>query len=44
MVNLKSQMIKNKTVVDDDWTVLRLKDGETADNIKVDAGKIIVPL
>ena len=44
MVNSKSQMIKNKAVVDDDWTVLRLQDGETADNVKIDAGKIIVPL
>lgn len=37
-------IIKNKTVVADDWTLLRLKEGDGADNVKVDAGKVIVPL
>ena len=38
------QIIKNKAVVNDDWTVLRLKEGETPEGINVPAGKIIVPL
>ncbi len=31
-------------VVADDWTVLRLAEGETAETVTVPAGKIIVPL
>lgn len=38
-----SKIIKNKTVVDDDWQVLRLK-GEAADSVAVPQGKFIVPL
>jgi uncharacterized protein (DUF934 family) len=37
-------LIKNNTLVSDDWTVLRLKEGETADRVAVPAGKVIVPL
>ena len=37
-------IIKNKSVVDDDWTVLRLNENETPENVAVAAGKIIVPL
>ncbi len=37
-------IIKNKTVVDDDWVVLRLSEDETAENITVASGKVIVPL
>ena len=37
-------LIKDKVVVDDDWTVLRLNEGETAESVVVPAGKIIVPL
>ncbi|GJL71769.1 MAG: hypothetical protein NMNS01_09680 [Nitrosomonas sp.] len=37
-------IIKNKTIVDDDWTILRLAQNETAKNVMVPAGKIIVPL
>ncbi len=37
-------LIKDKITVDDEWTVLRLKEGEAADRIVVPAGKIIVPL
>lgn len=37
-------IIKNKTIVDDDWTVLRLAENESAANVMVPAGKIIVPL
>jgi uncharacterized protein (DUF934 family) len=37
-------LIKNNTLVADEWTVLRLKEGETADSVAVPAGKVIVPL
>ncbi|MGA8864086.1 MAG: DUF934 domain-containing protein [Gallionella sp.] len=37
-------IIKNKTVVDDDWTVLRLGEHDTPDEVAVPSGKIIVPL
>jgi len=40
-----SQMIiKNKAVVEDDWTVLRLAEGETPEGVTVPNGKVIVPL
>lgn len=39
-----SDIIKNKTVVSDDWSVLRLAEGETADAIAIPAGRVIVPL
>lgn len=38
------QIIKNKTVVNDDWTVLRLTETDTVDSIAVPAGKTLVPL
>lgn len=38
------KIIKNKTVVDDDWSVLRLTEDETAEAVKVATGKVIVPL
>jgi uncharacterized protein (DUF934 family) len=37
-------IIKDKTVMEDDWLVLRLAEGETAENVPVPAGKVIVPL
>lgn len=37
-------IIKNKAIVADDWTVLRLQESETAESIHVAAGKVIVPL
>jgi uncharacterized protein (DUF934 family) len=37
-------IIKNRAVVADDWTVLRLHEGETPEDIAVPAGKVIVPL
>ena len=37
-------LIKDNGLVKDEWTVLRLKDGETADAVVVPAGKVIVPL
>jgi uncharacterized protein (DUF934 family) len=38
------EIIKNRTVVADDWNVLRLNEGEAAESIEVPAGKVIVPL
>ena len=37
-------IIKDKTIVADDWTVLRLGEGDTPDGVVVPFGKIIVPL
>ncbi len=37
-------IIKNKAIVEDDWTVLRLNEQESAENVTVAAGKVIVPL
>lgn len=37
-------IIKNKTVVSDDWSVLRPCDSDTADKVEIPAGKVIVPL
>lgn len=38
------EIIKDKAVVQDDWNVVRLSEGETAENFAVPAGKTIVPL
>jgi uncharacterized protein (DUF934 family) len=37
-------IIKNRTVVSDDWTVLRLTEGDAPEAVAVPAGKVIVPL
>jgi uncharacterized protein (DUF934 family) len=37
-------IIKNKSVVEDDWSVLRLSEGETPESVNVVSGKVIVPL
>lgn len=37
-------IIKNKEVVADDWTILRLAENETPDSVAVRAGKVVVPL
>ncbi len=37
-------IIKDKTVMEDDWQVLRLAEGETVESVAVPAGKVIVPL
>ena len=37
-------IIKNKTVVNDDWCVLRLGENDTPETVQVPTGKIIVPL
>lgn len=38
------KIIKDKSIVSDDWNVLTLADGETPEAVSVPAGKQIVPL
>jgi uncharacterized protein (DUF934 family) len=38
------EIIKDKAIIQDDWTVLRLSEGETPDAVEVPAGKHIIPL
>ena len=38
------EIIKNKTVVSDDWSVLRLAEGESAERVTIPEGRVIVPL
>lgn len=38
------EIIKDKAIVTDDWIVLHLADGETAEAVTVPAGRHIVPL
>jgi uncharacterized protein (DUF934 family) len=38
------KIIKDKTIVTDDWNLFKLAEGETADSVAVPAGKQIVPL
>lgn len=38
------EIIKDKAIVNDDWTVLRLQEGETPEAVVVPPGKFIVPL
>jgi uncharacterized protein (DUF934 family) len=38
------EIIKDKAVVNDDWILLRLAEGETPESVAVPAGKFIVPL
>lgn len=37
------EIIKNREVVSDNWSVLRLQEGESAESVSVPAGKVIVP-
>lgn len=38
-----AEIIKGRTIVDDDWTVLRLTEGQTAADIHIPDGRTIVP-
>ena len=38
------KIIKDKAIVADDWNLIKLAEGETADTVAVPAGKQIVPL
>ncbi len=44
MLENHPQIIKGRAVVADDWSVLRLAEGETALDVVVPEGKVIVPL
>ena len=44
MLDQHPQIIKGREVVNDDWSVLKLDEGQTADSVEIPAGKIIVPL
>lgn len=44
MLNVHQQIIKHREVVADDWGVLRLEEGQSADTVEVPAGKVIVPV
>jgi len=44
MLNNHKQIIKGREVVDDDWSVLKLDEGQTPEAVEIPAGKIIVPL
>lgn len=39
-----SKIIKNKIVIDDDWILFKLEEGQIASEVTVPEGKIIVPL
>jgi uncharacterized protein (DUF934 family) len=38
------EIIKHRSIINDDWLVLRLEEGQTAQDISVPDGKVIVPL
>jgi uncharacterized protein (DUF934 family) len=38
------EIIKDKQVIQDDWTVLRLQESDTAENVAIPSGKVILPL
>jgi uncharacterized protein (DUF934 family) len=44
MLENHPQIIKGRAVVADDWSVLRLAEGESAADVTVPEGKVIVPL
>ena len=44
MLEAHNRIIKQREIVADDWQVLKLDEGQTADSVEIPAGKIIVPL
>lgn len=44
MFEVRAEIISDRAVVADDWGLLRLDEGDTADSVTVPAGKAIVPL
>jgi uncharacterized protein (DUF934 family) len=40
---VSTNIIKNRDVVADDWSVLRLNEGDSPDSVSVPAGRVIVP-
>lgn len=43
-ISAANQIIKNRQVLADEWTVLRLQNGETPESVAIPKGKVIVPL
>lgn len=39
-----AKIIKHSSIIDDNWTVVRLAEGETAESVQLPAGDLIVPL
>lgn len=39
-----AKIIKNREIIDDNWTVVRLAANETPDGVKLPAGPVLVPL
>ena len=44
MFESRDEIIKNRSVINDDWALLRLDEDEAADTVAIPAGKVIVPL
>lgn len=44
MFEVRAEIIKHQAVVANDWGVLRLDEGDTAEGVTVPDGKVIVPL
>ncbi|QJD98729.1 DUF934 domain-containing protein [Massilia forsythiae] len=44
MLDTRKQIIKGRSVVDDDWSVLKLDEGQAPDTVAVPDGKVIVPV
>jgi len=44
MINNRTSIIRNRSVVSDDWGVLRLDEGDTPEGVSVPEGRVIVPL
>ena len=39
-----AKIIKHSSIIDDNWTLVRLAEGETAESVQLPAGDLIVPL
>ena len=44
MLSSQPRIIKHSSIIEDNWTLVRLADGETAETVPLPAGDIIVPL
>lgn len=44
MPNSGTKIIRNKVIVADEWTILRLSEDQAPDNVSVADGKVVVPL
>ncbi|WP_317204259.1 DUF934 domain-containing protein [Janthinobacterium sp.] len=44
MFEVREEIIKNQAVVANDWGLLRLDEGDSAESVAAPAGKVIVPL